>query len=353
MKVLIDIGHPGHVHLFRNFATEFQERGHKVLFTVRHKEFETELLRSYNFKSVLLGKNFKSLPGKIFGILKFDIKLLKVALKFRPDVFFSHGSIYAAHIAAIMGKPHISMEDSGNMEQIRLYRPFTKAILTPDILNEDLGGKQVRYKGYHEISYLHPRYFKPDINIKRLLGLNDSDRYCIVRFVSWNASHDLGKKGFSPEEKIRIINELSKSLTVFITSEVTLPAEIDKYRIKLPPHLIHHALAFADIVVSEGATITSESGVLGTPAMYVSSIARSYIDDQERYGTVYNCKPGNGVIQDINKVLKEGKGVYKERMEKLISDKIDVTAFMVWFVENYPQSLTKMKNQPDYHLTFK
>ena len=353
MKVLIDIGHPGHVHLFKNFAKAFQERGHRVLFTVRNKEFETELLQSYNFKYVLLGKNFKSLPGKIFGILKFNINLLRAALKFKPDIFFSHGSVYAAHVATMLGKPHISMEDSGNMEQIRLYRPFTKAILTPDVLNEELGKKQVRYKGYHEISYLHPNYFKPDKNVKGLLGLKEGERYCIVRFVSWNATHDIGKRGFSSEEKIRLITELSKSLAVFITSEVDLPVEIKKYQIKLAPHLIHHALAFAEIVVSEGATITSESGVLGTPAIYVSSITRSYIDDQEKYGTVYNCNAGNGVIQKIEKVIGEGKEIYRERRGKLISDKIDVTAFMVWFIENFPQSFSLMKEKPDYQQRFK
>ena len=144
------------------------------------------------------------------------------------------------------------MEDSGNMEQIRLYRPFTKAILTPDVLKEKLGEKQVRYQGYHELSYLHPNYFKPDKNVKGLLGLKEGERYCIVRFVSWNATHDIGKKGFSSEEKIRLIKELSKSLAVFITSEVNLPDEIKKYQIRLAPHLIHHALAFAEIIVSEG-----------------------------------------------------------------------------------------------------
>jgi predicted glycosyltransferase len=353
VKVLIDIGHPGHVHLFKNFAKTFQERGHSVLFTVREKEFECELLRSFDLKYILLGKNFTSLAGKIFGILKFDINLLRVALKFKPDIFFSHGSMYAAHVATVLGKPHISMEDSGNMEQIRLYRPFTKAILTPDILKEELGSKQIRYKGYHEISYLHPNYFTPDINVKRLLGLKDTDRFCIVRFVSWNATHDLGKTGLTPKEKIGFVNELSKSLTVFITSEKELPDEIKRYQIRLSPHLIHHALAFAEVTVSEGATITSESGVLGTPAIYVSSIARSYIDDQEKYGTVYNCHPGNGAILKIRKVLEEGKLCFKERREKLISDKIDVTAFMVWFIENYPQSFRVMKNDPNYQLKFK
>ena len=37
----------------------------------------------------------------------------------------------------------------------------------------------------------------------------------------------------------------------------------------------------------------------------------------------------------------------------MLADKIDVTAFLVWFVENYPQSFQIMKENPDYQLRFK
>ena len=42
-----------------------------------------------------------------------------------------------------------------------------------------------------------------------------------------------------------------------------------------------------------------------------------------------------------------------ERKEKMLSDKIDVASFMVWFFENYPTSLTTMKDNPDFQYTFK
>ena len=40
MRILIDIGHPAHVHIFKNFAHEMEKRGHELLFTCRDKEFE-------------------------------------------------------------------------------------------------------------------------------------------------------------------------------------------------------------------------------------------------------------------------------------------------------------------------
>jgi uncharacterized protein len=350
MKILIDIGHPGHVHLFKNFAFELQKKGHKILFTTRQKEYETELLSAYKFDFISFGKHYSSLAGKIFGLMKFDFNLFLASLKFRPDVFVSHGSIYAAHISWMMGKPHISMEDSGNMEQIKLYRPFTKAILTPDVLPEKLGEKQIRYRGYHEIAYLHPKYFKPDASVKQWLGLKDDEKFCIVRFVSWKATHDLGHSGFSPEEKMELINRLNKKFKVFISSEAVLPDSLKQYQIKLPPHLIHHALAFAEIVISEGATIASEAGVLGTPSIYVNSIERSYNEDQEKYGTVFNFRSGKGVLDTVERIISGDRQVFRAHGLRLIADKIDVTSFMIWFIERYPESFKKMKENPDYQM---
>jgi len=37
----------------------------------------------------------------------------------------------------------------------------------------------------------------------------------------------------------------------------------------------------------------------------------------------------------------------------MLSDKIDVTAFMVWFVENYPESAKIMKENPEYQWSFR
>jgi uncharacterized protein len=47
MKILIDIGHPVHVHLFKHFAREMTTRGHQVHFTCREREFFMEFIK-YN-----------------------------------------------------------------------------------------------------------------------------------------------------------------------------------------------------------------------------------------------------------------------------------------------------------------
>ena len=65
MRILIDIGHPAHVHLFKHFAWEMQKKGHTIFFTCREKEFEIYLLEKYGFAFKSFGKKYFSPLGKI------------------------------------------------------------------------------------------------------------------------------------------------------------------------------------------------------------------------------------------------------------------------------------------------
>lgn len=355
MKILIDIGHPAHVHLFKNFAWKMQSKGHQILFTCREKEFEIELLNAANFNYISFGKKYNSLFGKIMGLFLFNFKMWRSALRFRPDIFLSAGSIYAAHVSFLLRKPHISFEDTGNMEQIRIYLPFTNIVFSPYELPENLGKKQFRYHAYHELSYLNPKYFNKDKEIYKFLNINEADKFAILRFVSWNATHDIGQGGFTSDEKDSIVNYLAKNYKLFISSEKSVPEKFKKYLFKIPPDKIHHALAFADIVVAEGATMASEAGVLGTPSIYVNSLKRCYNEDQEKYGLVFNFQSGKGVFEKIKEIeeIDNKQYVFDQRREKLLKDKIDITSLLIWFVENYPESQEEIFNNPKIQFKFK
>jgi uncharacterized protein len=334
MKIIIDIGHPGHVHAMKNLARMLMQDGAEILFTAREKEFELELLRAGGFQFKSFGKHYKSIPGKIWGLLKFDMQMYLTGLRFKPNLFLSHGSMYAAHAAFLLGKKHLSLEDSGNMEQILLYRPFTDVILTPDVLPEELGPKQIRYPGYHEIAYLHPEFFTPNLAVFSKLGMRHGEQYAIVRFVSWNATHDAGQRGLSNDDKQKLVQKLAKKMKVFISSEAKLPPALEPFRFKIPPEWLHHAIAFAKIVVSEGATIASESGVLGVPAIYINSIARSYCQDQEKYGLVYNTSDPMKVSGLVDEILRQDSETFRRRREKLLADKVNVTRWLHDFITN-------------------
>ncbi len=355
MKILIDIGHPGHVHLFRPFTEEMQQKGHTILFTCRQKEFEIELLQASGFKYVSFGKHFKTKIGKLWGLLKFDVQLFFTALKFKPDIFLSAGSMYAAQVSFLLRKPHILMEDTGNMEQIRFYLPFTDVVFSPNELDRDLGEKQIRYRSFHEIAYLSPNYFKPDEVIYDFLKIEKDEKFALLRFVSWNATHDTGQGGFSAQEKDDIVSYLSSKYKLFISSEAKVPAKFEKYIIRIPPDKIHHAMAFSELLVSEGATMAAESGVLGTPAIYVNSLVACNNEDQEKYQLVFNFRSGEGVLDKIKELEKVDNSVFEfqQRRDQFLSSKIDLTALLIWFVENYPKSKHVLKENSDFQNRFK
>lgn len=344
-RILIDIGHPGHVHLFKHLAHHFINNGHKVLFTVRDKECELALLEHEEFDYVCFGKHYKTLRGKLWGLVKFDALMLKTALQFKPDVLISHGSIYAAHAAAVLGKPHMSMEDSGNMEQIRLYRPFTHSILTPNIFDKNLGPKQHYYRGYHELAYLHPNWFTANPKAVEASGLNLSRPFALLRFISWNATHDRGQKGLDNNEKYALVKYLNEKMDVYISAEVELPTDLKKYQLSTPPHLLHDLLSCARIVISEGATIAAEAAVLGTPSAYVNSIKVSYCSDLERYGLLKDIT-GKDIVASTQEILHTPTEVFQQRRGKMLAEKIDVTTFLINYLQDsyLPLKKDKQKN---------
>lgn len=354
MKILIDTGHPAHVHYYKHFSWIMQKKGHEVFFTTIDKEFEPVLLKSYGFNFKVFGRHKKTLAGKILGLMIYNLKLLKYSIKIKPDIYLGAGSLSASHVAFLMGKPFIQLEDTGNWEQIWIYLPFTKLVLTPDVLKETMKKKQIRYNGYQEICYLHPNYFIPDKKIFQYLGLEPGTPYCVIRFIPWDATHDIGNKGLTMDEKREILTLISKRMKLFISSEAPIPEEFEKDRIKIPPDKMHDALAFAHLFVGEGATMASEAGLLGTPSLYINSSPRCYTEDQESFGTVYNFRDGSGVKEKIEEILNtpDYKEVWRGKRFKLIESKIDVTAMLVWFVENFPESQRIAREDPDWQEPF-
>lgn len=355
MKILIDINHPAHVHLFKNFAWIMQKKGHEIIFTTIEKEVSLELLDCYGFKYFRLGSNQKGIIKKIITMFFYDMKLLKIGLKYNFDFYISHGSVYASIVSVLLRKPHFAFEDTEHAKLNNfISHLFSKTILTSKSYYNDLGKKHIKYNGYLELCYLHPNYFKLDSSILNILGVRKGEKYVVMRFVSWNASHDVGHSGLSLEMKRKAVNELSKYAKVFISSEGELPEDLKKYQIKIPPEKMHDALAFAALFVGEGATMASECAVLGTPAIYINSLELGYCTEEEKYGLLCNFRDFNGVLEKALEILRipNLKLEWQKRRQKMLSDKIDVTAFMVWFIENYPDSIKIMKEKPDYQLRF-
>lgn len=351
MKVLLDVAHPAHVHLFKNMIWKLEKEGCDVKITAKDKEYTTKLLDAYKFKYEVLSEFRRGLIDKAIGMLKINWRLLNLAKTFKPDLLIGvhHESI--AHVGKLIRKPSIVFTDTEHAKLGNLLTfPFATVICTPSCFKKDLGRKQVRYNGYHELAYLHPNYFKPDPSVLDDLGLSKNGKFIILRVVSWSASHDIGERGFDNETKMQFIKKLENYGRVFITSETELGREFEKYKINAPIHKIHSLLYYATMYIGESPTMTTESAILGTPAICVSSWACScgnFENLHNNYGLIHCFKDQNNAIKFALELLEDNnlKKKWQRKREKLLNEKIDVTKFMTDFIEKYPESYHEYKKR--------
>ena len=353
---MIDIAHPAHLHYFRNFTRLFESKGHEVLFTLRDKGIIISLAASYGLKYIVRSREGSIKP--VYALYAIN-NIYRAAREFKPDIFLDMGTIFAAPVSKILGKPHITFDDTESAHKARtLFIPLISVILTPDVFQLDLGRKHIRFESFMEMFYLHKNYFTGDKNIRIKLGLQPGERFSILRFVSWEAHHDKGISGLTQENKLKAVQEFSRLARVFISSEFELPEALKPYRLNIDPALIHSVLAEADLYFGEGATMAMESVILGTPAIYINPNWLGYTIEAEKRGLLFNFKQ-DSISQEkaIDKgliILQNPKSKVEVLSlgEKYFNTKIDPTGFLVWFVEKWPESLKVMKKNPEYQKKF-
>jgi len=363
MNTLFEINHPGQVHLLRQTIDELSKRGHKVVVITKNERLIRYLLEAYSIPYIVLGDKGKGIRGKIFQQFIFDLKALRLVYKqnFKLGVGSSITNDHVSFLSPLQSI-HLSDDDEDIVPFItRFSYPFTKVILSPDSLTfNKFGKKNIGYSGYHELAYLHPNRFNPDAQVIRDIGIGPEDKYFVLRFVALKGHHDFGHTGITYDQKKRLIELLKWHGRIFITSENEIEPEFEEYRLPISAAKIHSLMSYATMFIGDSQTMTSEAAILGTPAIKCNSFAGKLSVPNElehKYDLCYSFQP-----EDFNKMLKKIKALlslenlkkkWQVRRQKMLSEKIDVTAFLVWFVENFPSSEKIMKKNPGYQWQFK
>lgn len=358
MRILVDIGHPAHVHYFRNFIKIMESRGHEIVVSARNRDIIFYLLDHYNINYFNRGKGRNAFFGKLIYMLIADFKILRKTWTLKPDIFISFSTPYATQVSFLLGKPSISINDTEHTDKshkIFTY-PFSNSILTPFCYYNDLGKKHIKINSVIESLYLNSKYFKPQPDIFELLKLKKKEKYIIMRFVSWKAFHDHDHSGIDNQTKRKLISIISKDYRVFISSEDILPSEFNSYKLQISPERMHDVLKYAYLFIGESGTMASECAILGTPAVYVNSLPlMSYLELEQNAGTLKHFNCSEGVIEYVTSKLKDDDLKIKADInkDKMIAEFISPTDFLVWFIETYPKSVKIMKENPDYQNKFK
>lgn len=361
MNILIDIAHPAHIHLTRNVYFKLIGNGHKVIVTVKDIPAAISLLKRYEIPYVFLGKKSDSLLGKLLMQLIYNLKITLLIYKHNIAIGFG-SSLTLAQLSKFTRMKSIILDDDDDDVEplfVKYAHPYTDVILTPRSIKRK-SKNTIYYNGYHELSYLHPNQFKPDSSVLSEIGLLNNEPFFILRFNSFKAHHDIGVQGLSIESKRKLISLLSKYGKIFITTERDIDDEFKNLQLIIAPEKIHSLMYYATMFIGDSQTMTSEASILGTPAIKCNTFAGKLSipnEFEKKYGLCFSFLPNeqDNFFIKINELLvtPDLKSKFRRQANEMLVEKINVTDFFVWFIENYPDSKKMMRENPDFQYTFK
>ncbi|MBN2790140.1 MAG: DUF354 domain-containing protein [Candidatus Delongbacteria bacterium] len=335
-NILIDVGHPAHVHLFKNFLFYLQNSDlYNVKISARNKDIVSALLNNLNIEYISLSTPKKGFFGIISEICSRFFYVQKLIKKHKIDIVFTSTEVSA--IFAMRGIPnYFFAEDDDDLMKVytSLIYFFTSNIVNPTCLRfSKWKKKRILHNSYHELAYLHPNNFIPDVNILDKYDLKPY-KFIVIRHSALDAHHDKGAKGL--QGKLwSDIEEIIKDHPQVVTKENSKSHQID-------PWDMHHVLAYAKLVISDSQTMTAEAAVLGVPSIrYNTFVGRiSYLEELEhKYDLTYGFLPERDedkLLDTLKDMLEQTdlKELWQKKKNKMLSEKIDLNNWMIDLFEN-------------------
>lgn len=366
MNVLIQLSHPAHFHLYKNVAKNLMEDGHKVFILIKTKDILEDLLRQSGlpYFNILKEAHRKSKLGMLWDMLVRDWRILRFVKKHDIDLL-TGSTVEVAQVGWLTRKYRVNTGED-DMRIVPLFQkmggPFIQTMLSPiSCDNWKLEPKSIKYAGYHKLAYLHPNQFRPEKSVVEKYFSKERP-YFILRFAKLKAYHDIESDahGINTEIAQHLIDMLLPHGDVYITAERELEPQFEKYRLHIDPLDIHHVLAFAKLYIGDSQSMAVEAAMLGTPSLRFNDFAGKIgvLEELEhKYELTFAISPSEPrrLYDKVTELLAmpDLSEAFQQRRRKMLSEKIDVTAFFTWFIENYPASRKIMKDNPEYQWQFK
>jgi uncharacterized protein len=347
MRILIEAHHPAHIHFFKHPVRAWRERGDEVLMLGRDRDVMKQLLAAYpHIPAQIITGARKGNRFPLREMLARQAAVAEAIRQFRPTLVVSLMGSYT-QAARLFRVPNIIFTDSEFQSfNHRIAHPFATRIYTPQCFWKPLGSKQHRYRGYHELAFLHPSRFTPRRDVLSRLRVNGGPRasgtsadsppepgeYVVIRTSAWNTLHDIGESGFAETFDPMLREVLARHSVYLVPEGGQIAPEWERYKLSVPPEDYHDVLAFARLVITEGASTASEAACLGVPSVYVNTTRRGYLEDQERrYRLVFNFTDPRAAARKVSELLERPPAAEElaAAQQRLVDDHIDVTDFVV------------------------
>jgi hypothetical protein len=359
LKILFELNHPGHIHFFKNTIKELKKKKtFEIFLAIREKDINYSIIDDFkNLKILFLGK-YESFIGKLLSLLICSLKIFKFSLIHKPDLYIGWNAVYSGIVSKLMRKPFLLFEDNEyTWNQLITRIPFATKIYTSSTFPQYFGKRHIFYESYEEMAYCHPKWIDVDpiINNKYLNRIKKNNRKLItLRLISWNATHDSGQKGLNllnTKQIANFINKIGDFGAVFLSIEGSKPLLLDKVlgiRQEVDPSKFHDFLYYSDLYIGEGGTTAAEAAIMSVPAIYTSTLLRSYLIELSTKYKLIEVSINKEKIMEIAQTLlfdQERINNFKKEWKKMMDDKIDVNYFILQEIENFSNSKSKSQNK--------
>lgn len=334
MKILVYLGHPAHFHLFKHCIRALESQNIHTTLVIKSKDVLEALLKDSGLPYINISDHK---GGSVSGFFKRLASLAGIIRREKP-LLLAGSAAELAVLGRIFNIPsYVFFEDDFEAVKrfARIAGPTASKLVCPNCCSAwKWNHKKTGYNSYHELAYLHPHHFTPDPEkVKRIFA--PGRKNFILRFAQLTAYHDVGKSGITTDTAQKLIDILSPHGDVHITSERPLETQFERYRIRIAPLDIHHALYFADMYIGDSQTMTAEAAVLGTPALryndFVGELA--YLEELEhKYHLTYGIRtsqPERLFARTLELLrMPDLKREWQQRREKMLGENLDFSQYM-------------------------
>lgn len=337
MRVIIDVLTPKQLMFFPRLAERLEDKGHETLMTTRKYREVSQLLQKRGIEAIAVGEHGGGdLRDKLLASTDRIQRLVGVFDDFSPDAAVSFSSPEMARASYGLGIPHVCVNDSPHSVAVAsLTVPLSKRLLTPDMIPKRewtrFGIAEEDVVQYHALDpWAWLRDFEPDRGVLDELGLDESSPIVTFRVPEIFASYLRGDSGvrMALREFIARFLELRKEVQVVVVprykEQVRELKDAFGDRIVLCESVVDGAslIAFSDVFVGMGGTMSAEAALLGVPT--ISSYPGGYIieDYLIEEGLITKEVDPERLLKEITEVLAaidEKKRLAKERARTLVS----------------------------------
>lgn len=322
MNIVVFIDHYPHVNFFKNAIKMIAAKGIGVKLIVQPRGNLTNLVEyELGLSYTSLGHYQPTLIKKALNLLGNEINIFKYLLKNSCDAVTGVTSIELTHSSFILRKPSVIFVD--DIEYRLAYYPIkylASNIVLPNCIPTK-GRNVLKYKGFKELAYLHPNYFTPKKDVLKEYGLTRGN-YVFIREVSNTTTNYNRLKEGSLAKLCPYLRNMGFNIILSLENK-TLKNLYNDYCTILqePVSDIHSLMHYAAFTIASGDSMSRESCLLGTPAIYTGGRDMSINSELEKRGCFLRCEPNMQQISNlISKILKNN---LKARTEQVIGEAIE------------------------------